>query len=107
MFINEKWFQQQTPEHKKIIVEAARIATIASRGMSQNFTGHALSKCLAKGIQFYNPTPQELEEFAKIGQPAYLEVVKKEAGQEWIDKTLKAAAEAKKALGDDLARIIK
>ncbi len=107
MFLNEKWFQAQTPKHKKIIIEAGRIATIASRGMSQNFTGHALAKCLAKGIKIYTPTPEEMDQFAKIGQPAYLEVVKKEAGQEWIDKTLKAAEEAKKALGAEMARIVK
>jgi len=107
MFMNEKWFQQQTPKHKRIIIEAGRIATIASRGMSQNFAGHAVGKCLAKGIKIYTPTPDEMDQFVKIGQPAYLEAVKKEVGQQWIDKTLKAAEDAKKALGDEMARIVK
>jgi TRAP-type transport system periplasmic protein len=107
MFINEKWFQKQTPQHKKIIVEAARVATVASRGISQNITGHAVGQCLARGVKIYTPSAEEMVDFIKIGQPAYVEAIKKDVGQDWIDKTLKAAEASKKALEAEMSRIIK
>ena len=49
---------------------------------------------------------KEMEEFKRIGQPAYLDFIKEAVGQEWVDKAIRAADEAKKKMIDEEERII-
>jgi C4-dicarboxylate-binding protein DctP len=95
--MNPAFFNSLSPEHKKIVMNAARIGTAASRGTSQNNTGISVELIKSKGIQVYVPTEAEVAEFAKHNH-AYLGYMKDTAGQEWVDKLQKAVAEAKQAL---------
>jgi C4-dicarboxylate-binding protein DctP len=95
--MNPAFFQSLSPEHKKIVMDAARIGTYASRGTSQNNTGISLELIKSKGIQVYVPTDAEMAEFAKYKQ-VYLDYMQETVGKEWVDKLNKAVAEAKQAL---------
>ena len=45
-----------------------------------------------KGVQVYQPTAQELEEFRKVGQPSYFKWLEEEGiDQKWVDLALKDA----------------
>jgi tripartite ATP-independent transporter DctP family solute receptor len=107
MWANEKWFQSLSNKHKKIIIEAARVAEIASRGISQNIAGASVGLCISKGMEIYSPTTEEMGEFIKQGQSAYLKAIEKDVGKEWIDKTLKAAKQATDELDAEAAKIVK
>ncbi len=107
MFVNDKWFQQQSEKDKKIIIEGARIAEIASRGISQNLVGANTQVYLNKGVQIYAPTPEEMAEIIKIGQPAYIKAVEKDMGKEWIEKTFKATKEATAAMDAEAGKMMK
>jgi tripartite ATP-independent transporter DctP family solute receptor len=95
--MNPAFFDSLSEEHKKIVMNAARIGTYVSRGTSQNNTGISLELIKSKGIEVYIPTDAELAEFAKYNK-VYLDYMEKTVGKEWVDKLQKAVAEAEQAL---------
>jgi tripartite ATP-independent transporter DctP family solute receptor len=95
--MNPAFFQSLSNEHKKIIMDAARVGTFVSRGPAQNNTGISLELIKSKGIQVYVPMESELAEFAKFNK-VYLDFMEETVGKEWVDKLHKAIAEANQAL---------
>ena len=76
-FVSEKWYQKLPPEYQKVIVAAMEEAKWAGRGVAsiKNITGAAEAQ--ENGMEVYYPTADEIDAFRSVGQPAYVEWVKK------------------------------
>ena len=98
IFANNEWFNKLTPRQKEIVVNAARVGAVASRGVSQDNNGNSLRLMKARGIQIYSPNAEEIAEFTKLSQAAGLSFLEKSAGKEWVQKLLRARDEARKTL---------
>lgn len=101
--INDEFFKGLTPEEKKVVLDAARVAKVAGRGITRTYlsTDKGLP-FLAKHMEVYQPSPKERETFAKVAIPAMKQWVKenlKEEGVAYQNDFLKAIAESTKKLG--------
>lgn len=98
--INKDFFNSLTDEEQRVVVEAAKVANIAGRGVNRVFeAGDKGLPFLAKKMQVYTPTTSELKEFRDITVPAAMKFIEKEYGKEGkdlADAYLKAIEEAKK-----------
>jgi len=95
--INERTFQSLTPEQQAILSEAALTATTAARATVLLNERQALKDLEKAGIEIYTPTAAQYEEFRALGRPPVEEMVRKDVGDEWVDKLLQGvdAAEAR------------
>lgn len=96
--INESFFQGLPADMRGLVIEAAGLATTIGRSQAYLLERAALGKLKASGIEIYEPTSAEFDQFRKLGQPPALALVRKEVGDEWIDSALKAVADAEKSL---------
>jgi tripartite ATP-independent transporter DctP family solute receptor len=101
LLVNDAWFQKLPEKDKRALIHASRHAVVANRGISQIRVYDSISIFKEKGLQIYAPKPEEMAEFKRIGQPAYVDFVKKMVGQEWVDKALRAAEETSKKMKAD------
>ncbi len=87
-FVSEKWYQSLPPAYQKVIIEAMDEAKWAGRGVAviKNITG--AEEAIKNGMEVYYPTSEEIEAFRSIGQPAYVEWVKKETDSDLVDDAL-------------------
>lgn len=96
--INEAFFQGLPPDLRGIIMDASRLATTIGRSQAFLLERAAIERLKSAGIEIYDPTPAEYEQFRRIGQPPALELVRKEIGNDWVDGALKAVSDAEKQL---------
>lgn len=101
--INNDWFTKLPAEYQEAIVDAARTAIVAGRGLNRILEASDKGlPLLSKHMEVYTPTPAELEEFRKVGVAAamsFIEKTYKEEGMQLAREYLKAIDEAKKGLG--------
>lgn len=86
--INEGVFQSLTPEQQALVKEAAHTATIVSRGVVLLDERKALEDLKGAGVEIYEPTTEEYTQFRDLGRPQVEEMVRKDVGDEWVDKLL-------------------
>jgi TRAP-type transport system periplasmic protein len=103
LLMNEDFFKGLTPDEKKVVVDAGRVAKVASRGITRIYlsTDKGLP-FLAKQMEVYQPSPKERETFAKVAIPAMKQWVKenlKDEGVAFQNDFLKAIEESSKRLG--------
>jgi TRAP-type C4-dicarboxylate transport system substrate-binding protein len=103
LLMNEDFFKGLTPEEKKVVIDAGRVAKTASRGITRIYlsTDKGLP-FLSKHMEVYQPSPKERETFAKVAIPAMKEWVKenlKEEGVKLQNDFLKAIEDSTKRLG--------
>ena len=79
--MNEDFFKGLTPDEKKVVIDAARVAKTASRGITRVYlsTDKGLP-FLMKQMEVYQPSSKERETFAKVAIPAM---------QQWVKENLK------------------
>ncbi len=102
--MNAKFYNTLSPANKKIIDDAARIAILAGRGLSRiiDSTDKGLPVLMSK-MKVYVPTPAEMKQFKDATIPAATKFLQEKYGKEgkmWVDKFLKAIAEAERELGN-------
>ncbi len=87
-FVSEQWYQSLPKEYQKVIVEAMDEAKWAGRGVIviKNITG--AEEAIKNGMEVYYPSSEEIEAFRSIGQPAYVEWVKKETKSDLVDSAI-------------------
>ncbi|MFH1079680.1 MAG: DctP family TRAP transporter solute-binding subunit [Pseudomonadota bacterium] len=87
-FVSEKWFQSLPEKYRKVVLNAMEEAKWAGRGIVRvkNIVGY--EELTKAGMQVYFPTNDEKESFRKIGQPAYIQWVKKKLNNDLVDKAL-------------------
>lgn len=94
--INEKVFQSLTPAQQGIVSEAARAATVIARGTVVLNERKALDDLQKAGVQIYTPTQKQYEQFRDLGRPTVEAMVRKEIGNEWVDKLMISISNAEK-----------
>lgn len=99
MFINDKVWDKLSMDQKTAVYEGAQLFNIAQRAISERQVQSGLLNLREKGMTVYVPTAAELNEFRAAAQPAVLDYVKAQAGEQWVNEALEAvvAAEAKMA----------
>lgn len=94
--INEKFYQSLPEDLKKIVADSARTAVMTYRGLIEYGNGLDLEDLAKKGMEIYNPTPDELGKFRAATQGPVREFVAGQIGDAWVNKLLKAVEEAEK-----------
>ncbi|WP_397475993.1 TRAP transporter substrate-binding protein DctP [Pusillimonas sp.] len=97
--INERTFQSLTPEQQAIVYEAAQTATTAARATVLLSERQALKDLEKAGLEIYAPTAEQYEEFRSLGRPPVEEMVRKDVGDEWVDKLLQGIDAAEASVG--------
>lgn len=96
LVISEKFYQSLPEDLQKIVADCARLAVMSYRGFIEYGNGVDLEDLAKKGMEIYQPTPEELEQFRQATQGSVREYVSGEIGEEWISKLLKAVEEAER-----------
>lgn len=97
LLMNKQFFQSLSPEYQLLMLQAGdlytRVANVKTL-MSAMVVKDAMK---AAGATFYYPSDEDLEKFREVVQPAYIDAIVDQAGQEWIDKVMAAAKMAQQA----------
>ena len=64
------------------------------RGVTSIANATAIDLLVSEGIQVYTPSPEEQRAFRDIAQPKVIDWLQRLIGPEWVDKALRAVAEA-------------
>lgn len=100
--INESTFQSLTPEQQALVMEAARTATTVARSTVLLDERRAIGDLEEAGVEVYRPTPEEYEKFRELGRPKVEDMVRKDVGDEWVDKLLTAIDKAEAEVSQPL-----
>jgi C4-dicarboxylate-binding protein DctP len=96
--INTEWFKKLPKEYQQIIKIAAYNAQAADRA-SEALASRVLDfDAIKKNMEIYVPTTAELEQFKAASQPTY-EWLRKEIGNEVVDRFLATVKEGEKLYG--------
>ena len=96
--VNEKFFQSLPVDLKPLVVSSAHLATTVGRSQAFLLERAAIDNLKKTGIQVYEPTKAEFEQFRKLGRPPAEALVRKEIGNPWVDDAIKAVNAAEGAL---------
>jgi len=97
--INDDVYQSLTPEQQNIVQEAARTATVVARATVLLDERDAIEELREAGIEIYAPTAEEYAEYRDLGRPPVEEMVRKDIGDEWVDKMLAGISTAEAKVG--------
>lgn len=92
--VNETWFQSLPKDLQQKVEDAAEIANVADRGAQRLLDAQAIGKLKQAGLEIYTPTADEREAFKDAVQASYIDWLGTEVDKAWIDKFMKAVAEA-------------
>jgi TRAP-type C4-dicarboxylate transport system substrate-binding protein len=101
--VSDDFLKSISEENRKIVYDAARVANVASRGITRiaQATGKGMP-LLMRNLEVYQPTAAELQTFSDVTIPASRKFVKAAMGDSAAalqDDMLKAIEESKKKLG--------
>ncbi|PLX38249.1 MAG: C4-dicarboxylate ABC transporter substrate-binding protein [Hyphomicrobiales bacterium] len=98
ILISDEFFQSLSPAEQQVVQKAARVAGTMGRAIQQWGTAEGVNKVQAEGMQVYSPTADEIKAFADKAQPAVVEYLRGELGDDavWIDRLGEAVAAATK-----------
>jgi C4-dicarboxylate-binding protein DctP len=92
--MNDGVFQKLSPDHRKIMMEAARLhSELANARKAVDAIG-AVDEIRKKGTRVYVNSPSEKEAFRKQTQQSVIDFISTQAGKEVVDKVVAAAQEA-------------
>lgn len=94
LFVNDKWFSSLPKDQQAAVLRAGDAAQKAGRGLVQIWEAVGAEELQSKGVKLYFPTPPELAEFKKRGQPPVLAMLRKEVEAKWVDGILQAVDKA-------------
>ncbi|MBQ7592926.1 MAG: TRAP transporter substrate-binding protein DctP [Synergistaceae bacterium] len=95
LIINGDLYDSLTDDERNALIEAGREANALTRTRIEAQDSEQVEECRQKGMNVYAPNNDEMNEFREIGQPGYIEWLKKrlEDGQ-WLDMAVKDAEKA-------------
>ncbi|MFQ6111154.1 MAG: TRAP transporter substrate-binding protein DctP, partial [Nitrospinota bacterium] len=97
--INDKFYQSLPADLQRVIDRAALIANYVNRGLSRNAESLGIQYMRKRGMVVTEPTPEQMKVFRQATKERVRSAIEKKIGKEWVDKLLKAIAEAEKELG--------
>lgn len=104
VIINDAWYQKLPKKLQKAVDQAAIISRTVNRGVCTALENKGVELVLKKGMKVYTPTAEQKEMFRKACQAPVIDFIKadfKKKGVDpaWIDRFMKAVADAEKQLG--------
>jgi tripartite ATP-independent transporter DctP family solute receptor len=99
--VNEKFYQSLSPEDRYLLKKCAYEAMRVYDGMVLFAEKVEIDAFKSKGIEVYYPTAAEMEIWQKTIKPHMVKWTKDQIGSEWVDKFVKASAQAEKELYGD------
>jgi len=98
--LTDKWYQALAQAEKEIILDAAKTALMAGRGLNRIIESSDKGlPVIAKKMEVYTPTPEEFAQFRKLSVEGAQKIISEKLGEEgkvWTDKFLKAIEAAEK-----------
>jgi len=94
---NDAWFSTLTKEQQGQLIEAAQVSKWVSRVLVRIAEATGYAKLEKKGTKVTYYSLEEKERIKKIVQPKFMEWLKDQVDQKWIDKLMKAVKEAEEA----------
>lgn len=96
ILISDEFYQSLDPAQQQVVAKAARVAGTMGRAIQQWGTAEGVNKVQEEGMQVYSPTADEIAAFAEKAQPAVVEYLRGELGDDavWIDRLQEAVAAA-------------
>lgn len=98
LLINDGVYGKLTPEQQGILRRAAIVAGNCGRSIQQLNSAMGVAKLAEMGMQVYTPTAAQRAEFKKLTQKPVIDWMQGQVDPAWIDKVMKAAAEAEAKL---------
>ncbi|NDR55487.1 DctP family TRAP transporter solute-binding subunit [Aliiruegeria sabulilitoris] len=94
--ISDEFYQSLDPAQQQVVAKAAKVAGTMGRAIQQWGTAEGVNKVQEEGMQVYSPTADEIAAFAEKAQPAVVEYLRGELGDDavWIDRLQDAVAAA-------------
>lgn len=101
MFVNDKWFSGLTKEHQEIILRGGEMAGWAGERANRVYRDIGRGICMKAGVEFYDPTIEEIGQFRALAQPSVLKFIREKGVKDpkWVDEIVIAAEEALIKLG--------
>ena len=92
--VSDEFFQTLTAPQQEVVTRAAIVAGNMGRSIQQWTTAQGVLSVQDEGMQVYSPTAEELAMFAEKAQPAVVEFLRGELGENaiWIDELQSAVA---------------
>lgn len=96
LVISDEFYQSLTAAEQEVVARAAVVAGNMGRSIQQWTSAEGVLAVQAEGMQVYSPTADELAMFAEKAQPAVVEFLRGELGDDaaWIDQLQAAVAAA-------------
>lgn len=98
VIVNEKFFSGLSDADKAIFRSAARQAKFAMLGIIKAKESQDLKTISDAGVQIYQPTPEEFQQFVDVTRDPVRKVLEQEVAPEWFDKLDAAVADAQARL---------
>ncbi|MCH8466637.1 MAG: DctP family TRAP transporter solute-binding subunit [Roseinatronobacter sp.] len=97
LVINDEFFQSLTEAQQAVVSRAALTAGLMGRAIQQFTSAQGVQAVAADGMQVYSPTADELAQFREAAQPAVVEWLAGELGDQsgWIERLQGAVAAAR------------
>ncbi|KUP92639.1 DctP family TRAP transporter solute-binding subunit [Tritonibacter horizontis] len=94
ILISDEFYEGLEPAEQEVVKKAARVAGTMGRAIQQWGTAEGVNKVQAEGMQVYSPTADEIAAFAEKAQPAVVDYLRGELGDDavWIDNLQAAVA---------------
>lgn len=93
---NKAWFEGLPEDIQAIVVEAEQAGKQEARGALLETENEYRENIKATGVNYYELTPEEIEEFTKASKPVHEEHYNTEWQKDYIDRLYKALDEAAK-----------
>lgn len=94
--MSDEFFQSLDSAQQEVVEDAAKVASTMGRAIQQWTTAQGVTAVQDEGMQVYSPTADEIQAFADAAQPAVVEYLRDELGDDaqWIDQLQQAVSEA-------------
>ena len=90
--VNEKWYNNLPSDLQKVLKRGAKLTATTVRGTLRYKEVELLTE-LAKDLEIYYPTQEELEKFREATQQPVIEYLKETVDNKWINGILEAVRE--------------
>lgn len=101
LFVNDKWFNGLPKKYQEIILRGGELAGYAGERATRVYRDVGRGICIKAGVEFYDPTADELAQFKALAQPPVTKFIREKGVKDpkWVDDILAAADAALVKLG--------
>jgi tripartite ATP-independent transporter DctP family solute receptor len=97
--IGERFYQSLPAELKEAVRRASAITEKVHRDTSSRWDSEAVADLRKRGMDVYDPTPEEILQFRSLTQGQAVEFLKKSVDASWINEILSEVEKARKEAG--------